>query len=448
MTYGQININIPEANIRNRTEYQQEFPAGQYGALLNLLPTISTKANRPSFDKTVGDGPEGPLDLARISIVSIGNISLIGTSAEVILTTGYQELTASVANLLPGPVTANARLNVAGHTWTAGTYNTELAFLAPALLGGNVMNPATHVFNINIPAFITPQTEVGITQLLVNDLSFYRTTSGASADKVISLSSTVPHIPSLQTANAQFNFSTSSAYNALPTSPVNTVNASLTGVPSSTSISLSTTSQNLTGASGIDVPTNNTGTISYNYSINAAALKESFVQAGTYSVPLTYSWNKPITAYPPGALQVQRAGTLEVIVSDLAELVANQNMVDLAFTSTDDYQTGVVKDMPAHLQISKTTPYNLYVRASSADFSSGVNSIPLDVLRIGPMTGETGMNTVTLSTTPQQLIDSADPVIDRMLDLRYSIPAAETSKLLNKPAGTYSTDIVFSFVAP
>ncbi|MNR27287.1 hypothetical protein D3C85_1445530 [compost metagenome] len=104
--------------------------------------------------------------------------------------------------------------------------------------------------------------------------------------------------------------------------------------------------------------------------------------------------------------------------------------------------------MPAHLKLSKTTPYNLYVRATSASFASGVNSVPLNVLRIGPMPGETGMQTVTLSTTPQQLINAANPTVDRSLSIRYSIPASETSKLLNKPAGTYSTNIIFSFIAP
>ncbi|UZJ65527.1 hypothetical protein OKW96_04880 [Sphingobacterium sp. KU25419] len=100
------------------------------------------------------------------------------------------------------------------------------------------------------------------------------------------------------------------------------------------------------------------------------------------------------------------------------------------------------------MKLSKTTPYNLYVRATSATFASGVNSIPLNVMRIGPMPGETGMQTVTLSSTAQQLINAADPTIDRSLSIRYSIPASETSKLLNKPAGTYSTNIIFSLVAP
>ena len=136
------------------------------------------------------------------------------------------------------------------------------------------------------------------------------------------------------------------------------------------------------------------------------------------------------------------------MVSDLSEIIANQSTVNLTFSTASHYQNGVNQDMPAHLKLSKTTPYNVYVRATSANFASGVNSVPLNVMRIGPMPGQTGMQTVTLSATAQQLINGADPVIDRSLNIRYSIPASETSKLLNKPAGTYTTNIIFSFVAP
>ncbi|MNT36279.1 hypothetical protein D3C72_1723520 [compost metagenome] len=147
-------------------------------------------------------------------------------------------------------------------------------------------------------------------------------------------------------------------------------------------------------------------------------------------------------------MQSQANGNLSVVVSDLGEIVANQQAVNLAFATTNDYKNGVNLNMPAHLKISKTTPYNLYVRATSTSFTSGANSIPLNVLRIGPMAGQSGMNTVTLSTTAQQLIQNADPVIDRNLNILYSIPASATGMLLNKPAGAYTANIIFSFVAP
>lgn len=447
--YGQIQIDLDEEHIRTRAPYEQTFLAGTYSGLLNLLPTISVRANTAAFNNETGGVATIPLNRAYVRLESIGNISLINTGNEVALTTGFQVLGSSLANLLSGPVIINIRLPTAGYTWLAGDYNTQIELLAPGLLGiGNRISPATHELNIHVPAFITPHTDVGVTTLQVNDLGYFRASGGIGINKTVTLSTTVPYVPSLQAGQTQFSFSTNLAYNNLPAVAVNTVNASLVGIPNSQAISLSTTAQALTPSAGIPVPNENTQALTTRFAIDGSRLKTSFVQAGTYTVPLTYTWNKSSSSYPAGDLQTQRNGALEVIVSDMGELIANQNTVNLNFSTASDYQNGVVTDMPGHLRISKTTPYNLYVRASSENFASGSSTIPLDVLRIGPAPGEANMQTVTLSTTPQQLIDSSDPVIDRYLNVRYSIPASETGALLGKATGVYSGDIIFSFVAP
>jgi hypothetical protein len=446
---AQITVNLPSANITARTDYQQNFTSGTYTSALGLLPTIGVKSNNANFSNTVGGNGPAPLNLAHIKLVSINNLTVLGTITEIALSTTNQNIYAAVASVSSGTVLNNLRLTTAGFIWVAGTYTTELFFLAPGLLGlGNVISPATHTMNIIVPAFITPLTSAGTTSILVNNLSFYRTPAGINVNKPISLANTVIYRPSLQTGNSNFSFSSTLPYNTLPNTPVASVATTLTAVPTATPITLSTTAQGLTTVAGLAVPTNNSQTMNYAFSIDAAKLKTGFLQAGTYSVPLTYSWNKPTATYPTGALQTQAVGSLEVVVSDLSEIIANQSTVNLVFSTASHYQNGINQDMSAHIKLSKTTPYNVYVRASSANFGSGVNSIPLDVMRIGPMPGQTGMQTITLSATAQQLINGADPVIDRSLNIRYSIPASEISKLLNKPAGTYTTNIIFSFVAP
>lgn len=446
---AQINVNLPAANITARTDYQQNFTSGNYASALGLLPTIGVKSNTANFNNTLGGNGPAPLNLAHIKLVSINNLTVLGTFTEIALSTTNQNIFAAVASVASGTVLNNLRLATAGFTWVAGTYTAELFFLAPGLLGiGNVISPATHTMNIIVPSFITPLTTAGTTSILVNNLSFYRTPAGISASKAINLTNTVNYRPSLQTGNSNFSFSTTLPYNSLPVTPVSSVATTLTAIPTATPITLSTTVQGLTPAAGLAVPTNNSQTLNYAFSIDATKLKAGFLQAGTYSVPITYTWNKPTATYPTGTLQAQGVGSLEVVISDLSEIIANQSTVNLTFSTASHYQNGVNQDMPAHLKLSKTTPYNVYVRATSANFASGVNSVPLNVMRIGPMPGQTGMQTVTLSATPQQLINGADPVIDRSLNIRYSIPASETSKLLNKPAGTYTTNIIFSFVAP
>ncbi len=444
-TVAQVTITLPQANIQSRTDYNQIFNVGQYASVLTLLPTFRVKANTTSFSSTAGGSI--PLSIAHIKLNSIGSLSLLGASSEVTLSVNNGNLYSSLATVSSGAITANVRLSTGSQTWIAGIYDSNLSFSTQGVLAGSI-TPTTLPFSINVPGFISPPVQVGTTSILVNNLSFYRSTNGISTEKVIPLTTTVPYIPSLKTTNTQFSFNTPLPYNTLPISPVSAINTTLTGVSNSTTVALSTTDQALTNTTGIAVPANNAQSLTANYSISASQLKMSFIQAGTYSVPLTHTWSKLATAYPTGALQAQSSGNLEIVVSDLAELVANQQAVNLDFSTTADYKNGVSKDMPTHLRISKTTPYNLYVRASSSSFISGINSIPLNALRIGPMANQTGMNTITLSATAQQLIQSADPVIDRNLNIRYSIPASETSKLLNKPAGTYTANIIFSFVAP
>jgi len=447
---AQVTISLPEANIQGRTDYIQSFTGGQYSfTLLALLPTISTKAiNSTSFVSTTGGGTV-PLNVAHLKLEKINNLSLLGSSNDVTLSTADQVLISALAtvSLSAGPVIINSRLVTSNQTWVAGIYKTTLSLTASGILGGTI-TPSSQDFSISVPGFISPPPSIGTTSILVNDLSYYRTANGISSNSVIPLSTTVPYIPSIKSGNTQFSFSTTSAYNTLPVTSVSTVSATLTGIANTTTAALSTTDQSLTNTAGITVPTNNNQTLTYTYNIGLNQLKTNFIQAGTYAVPLTYTWNKLSSAYPSGSVQSQANGNLSVVVSDLGEIVANQQAVNLAFATTNDYKNGVNLNMPAHLKISKTTPYNLYVRATSTSFTSGANSIPLNVLRIGPMAGQSGMNTITLSTTAQQLIQNADPVIDRNLNILYSIPASATGMLLNKPAGAYTANIIFSFVAP
>lgn len=446
---AQITMTLPQSNIQNGTDYTQTYSIWQYNSALNLLPSVNAKASTANFANVTGGASAIPLSVANIKLTGIGNLTLLGSTSEIVLSTDAKLLYVALLNLSSGPVTNNIRIAMQGRAWQAGNYESGLTLVAPGLLGiGNAISPENQKLTLQIPAFISPPASIGTTSILVNDLSFYRSANGISNNSLIPLSTTVPYIPSIKTGNTQFNFSTNAAYNALPTTSVSNVNSTLTGIANTTGVNLSTTDQALTTATGIAVPTNNNQSLTYTYRIGASQLKTNFIQAGTYSVPLIYTWNKLSSAYPNGSLQAQSNGNLAIVVSDLGEIIANQQAVNLSFTTANDYKNGVNLNITNHLKISATSAYNLYVRATSTSFTSGANSIPLNVLRIGPMAGQSGMNTITLSNTAQQLIQNADPVIDRNLNILYSIPANSTNMLLNKPAGAYTANIVFSFVAP
>lgn len=445
-TYGQIIINLPQANITARSVYTATLASGTYSSLIGLIPSIEVRANSANFANTVGGLSTVPLNIAHIRLRSIGSLSLLGLSAEVTLSTSYGLLYAALASISSGAVTADYRITTASQTWVAGIYRTPINFRTGLILP-NQITPTTPNLDINVPGFIAPQTTLPVLSLPVNNLSFFRNGTGINAAGNIAVSTTVPYLLNLQTTGAQFSFSTSSTYNQVPTTSVGLVNSTLSNIATATPITLSTTSQPLTAASGIAVPLNNNQTLTANFSITGNNLKTGFVQAGTYSVPFTYTWSKLTSAYPNGTLQAQRNGSLQVVVSDLSELVALQPNVSLVFDDATDYRQGITRDLTQHLRISKTTPYSLYVRASAANFSGSGGQIPVNILRIGAASGQTGINTVNLSTTPQQLINNANPVIDRTLDIRYSILNTAVSQLLGKPAGTYSTTVIYSFTA-
>ncbi|GAA0884322.1 hypothetical protein K2F45_01530 [Sphingobacterium siyangense] len=447
-TYAQTtSITLPQSNIQTRSDYNTTINVGTYTSVITLLPSFSVKSTAATFTSTTSGS--FPASVVHMKLSSIGSLVLLALTGnnEVALSTGGGLLYTALASVASGAITANARIATASQTWTAGVFTDGVSFYTQGILAGSI-SPTSYTLSIIIPGFISPPSSIGTTSIAVNDLSFYRSANGISTNQIIPVSSTVPYVPSIRSSSAQFSFSTTFPNNASPASSVSTVSASLSGVATATSAILSTSDQTLTSAAGIAVPTNNSSSITHTYAISTALLKSNFIQAGTYTVPLTYTWNKLSSAYPTTPVQAQASGSLNVVVSDLGEIIANQQSVNLPFTTTSNYVNGVSTNMPTHIKLSKTTPYNLYVRATSSSFTSGVNSIPLSVLRIGPMAGQTGVNTVTLSTTAQQLIQNADPVIDRTLDMQYSIPASQTSNLLGKPAGTYTADIIYSFVAP
>ena len=444
-----VTLSVPISNIIGKSPFQQAAVVGKYNGVLGLAQTINFKSLTPFTN-----GPNSiPLSAATLQITKVGTtLTLISNAPKLSLTSNDQAYFSAVItlNLVAGDVLVNFEVNTANRTFLPGTFSTQLDMYAPGLLGlGNIMAPTSTPINLIIPAFTTPQI-IGNSSILVNDLNYFRST-GVNIDKITSLSTTVPYQAKLKTASPNFSFSTTATYKNLPNTAVSAVTAKLkTSTTTYAATPLSNTVQSLSGAVNIPVPTNNTESQTYTFGISASDLKSNFLQAGTYTTDLNYTWDKAATAptYTSGGAPTPETSKLEVIVSDMSELVVNQTAVSIDFNSANDYKNGVSKDMLNHITLSKTTPYNLYIRASLPTFNNGPNSIPLNIIRIGPATGQTGMNTVTLSNTAQLLIDNADPVIDRNLSVRYSIPATETSKLLNKPTGSYSTDIIYSFVAP
>lgn len=448
LAYGQSTLSIPESNIINRSEYRQTYLAGSYFSLLGVAPGIRVRANTANFENQSGGSQHLPLSSTYLRLAQVGGVVLLGSGPEVMLSQTYQAIYTALLELLGnGDVLIQARFPIAGTTWTAGEYQAPIQLdVTGVTLGG--ITPSTHNLTLSIPAFLRATGGAPAATLHVDDLSLFRSGAALSSTTPIQLSSSLPYIPSIRAESANFNFSSQAAYNQLPVVPVSELQLQLISPVTSPSISLSTNRQDLIGNTGLPVPVENNESLTYNYNLPATSLQQYFTQAGNYSTSITYGWRKTQAAYPPGELQSESNALLHIVVDDLSEIIANQVNIDLVYGSASDYQQGVYTDLPGHIRLSKTTPYNLYVRAESNAFQSGTDQIPLQVLQIGPSPGQADLQTVTLSTSNQLLLESSSPVIDRLLDVRYTIPASASPQLLEKPAAVYSADIIFSLVAP
>lgn len=144
----------------------------------------------------------------------------------------------------------------------------------------------------------------------------------------------------------------------------------------------------------------------------------------------------------------------DVIAIDQTQSAAAGGTVDFAYNTAEDYNSDQTQNVPTSLVVTSTNNFNITVKANGANFVSGSDNIPVDVLTIKPVTGGTttmegDFSDVVLSTTDQTLISDADLGSQVVLELDYHIPAAKSSSsdILGKPAGTYTQMVTYTATA-
>jgi hypothetical protein len=249
------------------------------------------------------------------------------------------------------------------------------------------------------------------------------------------------------TLNSTFNYENGYIGAINPNTNTSNLAASITNPITYSPINLDISPQPLTPNGGITVPLGNSQTTTVNYKITPTNLVAGFLQAGTYSTTLKYQ------AYNAGggaSTNVAQTANLKVTVSDMGSLAVNNTEVALTFGTENDYINGTSTNIQNHLTISKTSAYDVYVKASSDNLLTQDNepsTIPVNCITIGPGNGQAGLSTVILSSTAQKIISGAGPCLDRNIDIKYSIPADKIGQILGHRPGTYSTRITYSFVA-
>ncbi|KUJ49721.1 hypothetical protein [Chryseobacterium sp. JAH] len=147
--------------------------------------------------------------------------------------------------------------------------------------------------------------------------------------------------------------------------------------------------------------------------------------------------------------------SVNIILADVISMdvgsAASQGSVDFNYVNTTDYNASKNVTVPNSLVIISSKNFDVKVKSEGANFISGANVIPVDVLQVKAIAGGNLMGTlneVTLSTNDQVLVSNASSGAKQSLNIAYSISADKASKvLLGKPKGTYTQKITYTATA-
>jgi len=445
---AQVNIRIDRTNINSSSVYQDNQSL-DYSAVLSLIPTINLRTTNASFTKA-GSPENISSGIFTVQIIGsagqVANLLTLGNAQAVVLSNTYNNIYFSVLGLLSSGL-MNLRYtipNTKAVVWKAGTYTNRLDFQLAGVTLGN-LKVLTNTINIFVDPLITVNQPEPIS-FAINDLNYFRNKAIPSQQQNFLIQSTVKPYLQGRTESSTFRYTGGYAGANIPAVSAASLLAQLkVGSNVWPVAQMSNSYQNWSPSTGHELAAGNTNNLEVSYSLSPEILKTNFMNKGSYLLNLKHLVGD---AEQAGASAQELSSTAQVVVSDMAEIKVNHTEVALAFKTAQDYRNGVTVDLPAHFSTSATAPYDVYVQASSSNMSSGSNSIPVSILRISAAPGNTtNVTPVTLKTTRQKLM-TAMPAIDHQSNIRYSIDAAESAKLLGKPPGAYTTTVTYSMVAP
>lgn len=447
---AQINFYINQSNVGQGTMYV-DHQSVQYASVLSVAPTINIATSDTYFKIGTTTSTLNANLFKAIAVGSGGqqlNLSGVAPGSEAILSTTFAPIYSSLLGLLAAGL-LNVRYSIPNlklFAWKAGTYTNKLKFNLTGISLGSITPIATSI-SVNVEPFIsvTPAQNIEFT---VDRLDFYRNLVLAAKSLNFSITSTINAGVRTKSNTPYFTYSNGYQGGADPRTPATVVKTHLAAPKLKPAEFLAgTTYHTMTDAGGIVVPVGNTSNVSMSYNLSKEVLRSNFLRKGTYTLNL----NHEVFDAEPSATYASQSQltTLVVNVADMASVVVNQNDVNLVFESAADYKNGVQVVMPAHLSISATSPYDVFVQAGSSSLKNGSNSIPVTALQVSIESGDVIESTAPLSLagTRQRMLNIL-PVIDRTVNVRYSITAAEAAKLLGKASGTYTTTVTYTLVAP
>ncbi|WP_110366920.1 MULTISPECIES: hypothetical protein [unclassified Chryseobacterium] len=177
--------------------------------------------------------------------------------------------------------------------------------------------------------------------------------------------------------------------------------------------------------------------------VSADDFKNFFFEAGTYTFELNF--NARSTDNSINSLQ-NTAVQLKVLPLSEITIPGSGRNVNFNFNTAAHYTDGQSQMIPNQIMLSNNENFELYVKSDENYFKKGglQTSINSNILQIG--VDGSSVN-VPLSKTPQKLLFNGTPVLDRRLNVRYTISPAGAQSLVGKENTTYSINVYYSFTA-
>ena len=209
-----------------------------------------------------------------------------------------------------------------------------------------------------------------------------------------------------------------------------------------TTKALSASFQNFSAANSSVVAGNRTNFTPELY-VSAEDFKNFFFEAGTYTFELNFSArsiDNSINSLQNTAVQ------LKVLPRSEITIPSSGRNVNFNFNTAAQYTNGQSQTIPNQIILSNNESFELYVKSDENYFKKGglQTDINSNILEIG--VDGSSVN-APLSKTPQKILFNGTPVLDRELNVRYTIPPAGAQSLVGKENTTYSINVYYSFTA-
>lgn len=205
---------------------------------------------------------------------------------------------------------------------------------------------------------------------------------------------------------------------------------------------LSATFQNFS-ASNFSVVAGNRNSFTPALYVSADDFKNQFFEAGTYTFQLNL--NAKSTDNTLDVIQNTDV-TLKVLPRSEITIPSSGQSVNFNFNTAAHYANGQSQVIQKQIKLSNNESFELYVKSDENYFKKGgvQTDINSNILQIGV---EGSSVNAPLSKTSQKILTNGAPVLDRELNMKYSIPPTGAQALVGKDNATYSINVYYSFTA-